>query len=196
MNRHKTFISYHHSSIGSFFQKSDAEYRKEFEDICLSKFNIIISKSVQDGDIPSWSSPENTHRIIRDEYLRDSTVTVVLIGNDTWRRKHVDWEISSSLRHTSYNPRSGLIGIILPSFKNKFLKSFLSIGRIKIENSFFEVNKNDIPERLAMNIDNGFAKIYEWSNNPFEIEKWIHEAFDRRNKINPDNTLQMFQRNR
>ena len=108
--RHKVFISYHHDN--------DQEYRNEFERICSSQFDIMISKSVQDGDISSYSSADNTHRIIRDEYLRDSTVTIVLIGNDTWQRKHVDWEISSSLRHTMFNPRSGLIGIILPSFRN------------------------------------------------------------------------------
>ena len=108
-NRHKTFISYHHSSQGGWNTKSDADYRKEFESICSSQFDIMVSKSVQDGDISAYSSPENTHRIIREKYLSDSTVTVVLIGNDTWRRKHVDWEISSSLRATSSNSRLGLI---------------------------------------------------------------------------------------
>ena len=31
---------------------------------------------------------------IRDEYIRDATVAIVLIGPRTWQRKHVDWEHS------------------------------------------------------------------------------------------------------
>lgn len=52
---------------------------------------------------------------IRDNYLRDSSVTIVLVGKDTWKRKFIDWEISASIRNTQNNPRSGLFGIILPT---------------------------------------------------------------------------------
>jgi len=181
--RHNVFISYHHDRNGnySYWSKRDFEYRDDFERMCSREFNILVSKAVQDGDIASSSSSDNTHRIIRDKYLRDSTVTVVLIGNETWKRKHVDWEISSSLRQTAYNSRNGLIGILLPTHQDYSKGQFY---------------KNNIPQRLAMNIDNGFAKIYDWSNNPYEIQQWIYEAFQRRDKINPDNSLEMFTRNR
>lgn len=197
-NRHKVFISYHHNGNEHSWNQKDSDYRNRFERMCNQDFDIMISKSVQDGDIPSDSLPDNTHRIIRDQYLRDSTVTVVLIGNDTWRRKHVDWEISSSLRNTQYNPRSGIIGIILPTFKSKGLDYGIPIKHYaNLENALYHtVNKNFLPERFAMNLDNGFAKIYDWSENPYEIQQWIHEAFERRNKITPDNSLPMFKKNR
>ena len=57
-------------------------------------------------------------------YLKDSTVTVVLIGEETWKRKHVDWEIGSSLRQTQNNSRSGLLGIILPTYPRESVKKY------------------------------------------------------------------------
>jgi hypothetical protein len=106
--RHKVFVSYHHLR--------DQVYRNHFEDLFAYIYEIIISKSVQIGDLDPNLKTDTLRQKIRDEYLRDSTVTVVLIGAETWKRKHVDWEIAASIRHTQYNPRSGLMGIILPTY--------------------------------------------------------------------------------
>ncbi|MDD2367653.1 MAG: TIR domain-containing protein [Sulfuricurvum sp.] len=196
-NRHKVFISYHHDGNKFGWGLKDSDYREAFEKKCSKDFEIMISKAVQDGDIPPDSSPDNTHRIIRDQYLRDSTVTVVLIGNDTWRRKHVDWEIASSLRQTQYNPRSGVIGILLPTFNSKEWNfSSLRNNHHTVENlPYYSADKSMLPERFVMNLDNGFAKLYDWTENAYEIQEWIHEAFERR-KITPDNSLLMFKKNR
>ena len=61
----------------------------------------MVSKSIQPGDIDTDTDTERVMQRIRDEYLKDSTVTVVLIGQHTWQRKYVDWEIYSSLRLSS-----------------------------------------------------------------------------------------------
>ncbi len=54
-------------------------------------------------------------KCIRENYLSDSTVTIVLIGSCTHSRRYVDWEIKSSLRQGQYTTPNGLIGILLPS---------------------------------------------------------------------------------
>ena len=66
-------------------------------------YDIMDSRSVDIGDIPKGLHLDEISRRIRDDYLSDSTVTVVLIGKDTWRRKHVDWEIAASIRDTWAN---------------------------------------------------------------------------------------------
>ena len=114
---------------------------------------------------------------IRNEYLKDSMVTVVLIGTDTWKRKHVDWEIGSSIRETENGPRSGLLGIILPTYYRDNITKY---------------NRYTIPPRLYYNIKCGFASIYDWDTDPAIIQKWIHDAFERRNKIDPDNSYPSF----
>ena len=50
-------------------------------------FEIMITKSVQIGDIDSNLPDDSVMQIIRDQYLRDTTVTVVLIGSVTCKKK-------------------------------------------------------------------------------------------------------------
>ena len=76
----------------------------------------IVDKSVEDGDIDDDNlATETIRQKIRDDFIADATVTVVLIGPCSWQRKHVDWEIGSSLRDTKKNSRCGLLGILLPN---------------------------------------------------------------------------------
>jgi len=172
--RHKVFVSYHHAN--------DEYYRNRFEDICTRGTDIMVSKSVKIGDINEYLPADTIRQKIRDEYLRDSTVTVVLIGEETWKRKHIDWEISATIRDTKYNSRGGLIGILLPSYRDS--------------SYFSDYDKYTIPPRLSDNIDCGFAKIYKWNENPYQIQEWIHEAFKVRDIKTPDNSFPLFKNNR
>ncbi len=106
---HKVFISYHHHN--------DQRYKKnlvEFGEKC----SIFVDRSVDTGDIPDDSTDEQIRLAIRDRYLRDSTVTIVLVGRETKRRKHVDWEIYSSMYDGSVNKRSGIVVINLPGISD------------------------------------------------------------------------------
>ena len=171
--RHKVFVSYHHAN--------DQLYRNSFESLFSSQYDVMVSKSVQIGEIDPNLKTDTIRKKIRDEYLRDSTVTVVLIGSQTWQRKHVDWEIGASIRQTQYSSRSGLVGIILPSYPR---------------NDSSKYDPYTIPPRLYDNIQRNFARIYSWSKNPSVVQGWIHEAFQRRNNINPDNSFPNFVYNR
>jgi hypothetical protein len=179
---HKVFISFHHGD-----KKKDpqcGEYWKErFEHLFHDTFEVIISKSIHDGDIEDGENTDTTRRIIRDDYIAEATVTVVLIGPETWKRKHVDWEISSSIRKTDKNPRCGLIGILLPTYK----------GYNEVKKTYYQYT---IPPRLQKNVDCGFAKIYLWDENPEIVQDWIHKAFERKDKIDPDNSYRLFADNR
>lgn len=111
MAMHKVFISYHHDN--------DQGYKE-----ALVKFgerhSIFVDRSVDTGDVPDTWTDEQIRRAIRDRYLRDSTVTVVLVGTETRRRKHVDWEIHSSMYDGSVNKRSGIVVINLPRISHYF----------------------------------------------------------------------------
>ena len=173
VRRHKVFVSYHH--------ENDEQYRSSFERAFADVYNIMDSRSVRIGGIPSGLNTDEVARRIRDDYLTDATVTVVLIGEDTWRRKHVDWEIAATVRDTNANRRGGLIGILLPSHP-----SFRS-------DRYYPYT---IPPRLHYNVDCGFAKVYKWSDSPDTVANWIDEAFTRRNSVQPDNGFVRFRKNR
>ncbi len=103
---HKVFTSYHH--------ENDQFYKDELIRVG-SDFGIFIDKSVDTGDIDETLSDQRIREIIRDEYLRDSTVTILLVGTETMCRKHIDWEIYSSMFDGRVNKKSGILVINLPS---------------------------------------------------------------------------------
>lgn len=172
-NRHKVFVSYHHAL--------DENYKKIFELRFGNAFGAIVPGSVQVGDINPDLPTDTIRQKIRDEYLRDTSVTVVLIGAETWQRKHVDWEIGSSIRHTEFNPRSGLLGILLPAYPRPAPGKY---------------SPYTIPPRLHDNIKCGFATIHNWSEDAATVQGWIHDAYLRKSRVNPDNSRESFGKNR
>lgn len=101
---HKVFISFH---------SSDRAYKDSL--ISLNEdYPMFIDASVETGDIPDHLPDETIRQKIRDEYLRDATVTIVLVGQGTMGRKHVDWEIYSSMYDGTINKQSGVLAVLLP----------------------------------------------------------------------------------
>ncbi len=171
--RHKVFVSFH---------EQDIKYKEEFVRMMGKR---IVDRSVDTGNIDDTGLKTTTVRQkIRDEYIRDATVTIVLIGPCTWQRKHVDWEIGSSIRRTKKNPRCGLMGILLPNHPNYGKKR----------------NMRLTPPRLADNCkgDDPYSLVYDWPKPwaPAKIAGWIHRAFVRRDGTQPDNSYPPFGRNR
>lgn len=97
----------------SFYNK-DIEAKQKLLQL-NNQHQIFVDGSVDTGDITDDLTDETIRLKIRDEYLRDSSVTIVLFGNETSRRKHVDWEIGSSMIDSIKSKKSGIIVIILDS---------------------------------------------------------------------------------
>ena len=172
-SRHNVFLSYYH--------EQDQKYKEQF---VRMMGNAIVGKSVTLGDIIDNSLPtQAVLQRIREDYIAQVSVTVVLIGRCTWQRKYVDWEIGASLRDTQTNRRCGLLGILLPEHPN-FQKR--------------EYDPKLIPPRLAENCDGDepFALIQDWTRDTEEIRGSIHQAFlRRREQPDPDNSRLPFGRN-
>jgi len=106
------FISYHHADeaeVAAFVQTFD-----HFGD-------AFIARGIGAGmsqDIINSNNTDYVMRRIRQLYLGDSTVTVVMIGNCTWARRYVDWELQASLRSGQQTTSNGVLGIRLPSYRN------------------------------------------------------------------------------
>lgn len=175
--RHKVFISYYH--------EDDQEYKDRLVQALESKF---VDKSVSQGDIHDEGLHlDEIRRRIRDDHIADATVTIVLVGQCTWQRKHVDWEISASIIARKNNQRCGLLGLLLPSHPD-YQK------RPEARNPQF------IPPRLARNIGgtDPFAVICDWPKHGLakKVLPKIHKAFLRRNKPPwPDDSLDLFRNN-
>lgn len=159
MTKHKLFISYYH--------KDDEKYRNRFEELFG---DLFINKSVKIGDINEDVSTEYIKRLIREKYISDTSVVVVLIGQHTHCRKHVDWEISAGLLNNA-----GLVGLILPTH-NCYKKENCS--------------REDLPDRLVANLDTKYALLYDWTENRTSMKDIIEKTFENKvnkqeNKVNP-----------
>lgn len=103
---HKVFISYHH--------EKDQYYKNLLIDMG-GQYGLFIDGSVDTGDIPENWDAQKIRRKIRDDYLRDTSVTILLCGEQTRHRKHIDWELASSMIDGEANKKSGILVITLPS---------------------------------------------------------------------------------
>ncbi|MBZ9815758.1 TIR domain-containing protein [Mesorhizobium sp. CA7] len=103
---HKVFISYHHAND---------QWAKNQLQQWAYQYGLFLDVSVDTNNVNDTLPTESIRRIIRDDYLRDSSVTIVLVGTETRGRKHVDWEIYSSMYNGTVNKQSGVLVIQLPS---------------------------------------------------------------------------------
>jgi hypothetical protein len=155
--KRKTFVSYYH--------KDDQDSRTKFENLFG---DLIVSKSVEDGDIDSDNSDEYIKQLIQKEYLSDTTVLVVLIGPKTKCRMHVDWEISGALNLKVGDSNAGLLGIKLPGHPD------FGTGKH---------NYDLLPARLSDNLKTGYAIIRDWTDDRVKMQSYIEEAFANRSSM-------------
>ena len=108
--RRKCFISYHHAD-----QAAVNQFVRDFD----HAHDCFIARGLGEempGDVIDSTNTDYVMSKIRERFLSDSTVTIVLIGQCTWARRYVDWEIQSSLRRGEYTTPNGLLGVKLPSY--------------------------------------------------------------------------------
>lgn len=178
---HKTFISYHHKN------------EQDLKDEVIEKFDDedFIDKSINDGDIDQDETEDTIMRIIRDDYLHNSTVTVILVGWETAERPFVNSEIQASLRDTSKNKHNGIVAVI----RDDLYDSIYSIGkcsdcdsRVRSRNNNWEeympnlLKKNHYyyGEKCHYSSSDVYSSIIKYSSFISDPDYYIDEAFDKR----------------
>lgn len=184
---HKTFLSYHHAK----------EQDLKDEIITLFGGDSFIDKSVSDGDISTTNTDETIMRTIREDYLEDSTVTVVLIGTETKNRPFVNSEIQASLWGDDFN---GLVGVIRDEIYDSVFTPAVCADpacgcsiSLRTPGYGYEyylpylVRMNHVYEKTVPHYNDSdvFCALVKYSifiNNP---EYYINQAFDKRKMMTP-----------
>ncbi|QKF66554.1 DUF1863 domain-containing protein [Arcobacter venerupis] len=150
--RRKVFISHF---------KGDSAEVEEFIQKFANEEQVFIPKVLGANENYDYIDSVNTDYVmtqIREKYLLDSTVTIVLVGSCTHSRRYIDWELKSSLRQGNYTP-NGVMGIILPS----------------------KGNSAYLPPRLESNWEKGhgncYARYWIYPTSAKELHNWIEDAF-------------------
>ena len=198
---HKVFISYHHSNDQLY---KDALIRHG------ESFGVFMDKSVNTGDIPEYLSDQAIREKIRDEYLRDSTVTILLAGSEAKHRKHIDWELYSSMFDGPKNKKSGILVINLPSVQcSSFQAAFGSQEKRLIYPEIHSWTSIDsraeqakryphLPERIIDNLVAPGAQIsvVPWDRLSSENLRFLIDAtFEGRSRCDYDLSRPMRRRN-
>ena len=108
--KRKCFISYHHAD-----QDEVNRFIRTF-DHGLDCFTARGLGEEMSQDIIDSMDTDYVMGRIRALYLKGSSVTLVMLGQNTWSRRYVDWELQSSLRRGETITPNGLLGVRLPSY--------------------------------------------------------------------------------
>ena len=178
---HKTFISFYHEGEGHL---KDEVVRQGHE-------GEFIDKSVGDGDIDPFLEEDTIMRKIREEYLYDSTVTLVIVGWKTAFRPYINSEIQASLRDTSNNRHNGLfaairddlyermysrstckcgtpVGVVDEALWTKYVPDLIRKNH-EFDGSGCHFNQNDV-----------YCGVFKYSNFIKDPSKYVDAAFEKR----------------
>ena len=197
---HKVFVSFHHAN--------DQWYKDELVKWGTEN-NVFIDGSVDMGEIPDNWDAQHIREYIRDNHLKDTTVTILLVGTETKNRKHIDWELFSSMYDGKVNKKSGILVINLPSVccqyhtlctkeeKEAILpnqKTWISIN----DRSEFERRYPYMPARIIDNLLKKGVRISVINWNDLSVDKLkllIDKAYAARSNNDYDMSREMRMRN-
>jgi hypothetical protein len=148
--RHKTFLSYHHA---------DSDKVETFISHFDDTHDSLITRGIRTpDDLINSENPDYVMSEIRRRFLEDSTVTIVLVGESTSKRRFVDWEVQASLRQPQNGYPNGLLAILLDR----------------------NATSGTLPGRVKLNHDSGYAKFQRYPSSPAQLAGWIDDAYDLR----------------
>ena len=187
---HKVFVSYHHDN--------DQSYKEELVEFS-DQHNIFIDQSVDTGDISDDLSDDYIRELVRDGYLRDSTVTIVLVGAETKGRRHVDWEIYSSMYDGPVNKKSGVLVVELPEVSSDHITAprgqkekelYNDVTWTSVESrAEYERRYPYMPARIIDNLlkDKALVSVVPWKRlAKSTLEHLIEAAYQDREKCEYD----------
>ena len=142
-------------------------------------------------------------KTIREDYLKDSTVTIFIIGSHSsenegydymWRRKNyfIERELQASLYNGAWNTRNGILGVVLPEMYARIYKGShqcIICGNIHntvvIDDSTvireFSANYYIEPHSgCAWSENDRYCVLTKWDYFILDPEHHVNAAFDKR----------------
>jgi hypothetical protein len=179
---HKCFIS---------FKTEDQLYKNHIQYI----LNVDMVDKSLNAPIDS-NNDDYVMRQIRENYLRDSTVTIFLIGSNSsdalgsYEQRFIKWELQASLYNGVGNTRNGVLGVVLPHMYDKVFTGDYTCHCGKIHNgtqvyahTIKEFSHNYfIPDgaKCGWTDDERYCILIKWDTFVGNPEYYINQAFNKR----------------
>lgn len=153
----------------SCYENNDYDYKNKLIEKNFNRNNMLfglINKEDINNEI-FRKDKTNFIEIIKNKFLQDSEVLVLLVGEETKKRKSIDWEIRAAMTKTSLFDKCGILIVYLDDVIKKYH------GKIPRE---------ILPKIISKNINNKDCFFLETTWNKFihsyeTIEKYINVAF-------------------
>ena len=205
--RHKVFISYYHHDDQTY-----KDYLINMQELTPDTWqlqSIFEDCSVHENEIDDTGlTSEQIRCIIRDEYIKDATVLILLCGQNTRKRKHIDWEIHAAMYDSDKNPQMGILVINLPNINQSVRASTNEEKPLLSDNGHwfslktrqeFEQYYPYMPSRIIDNfIKDVPITVVEWNrvqDNPQILKQLIDNAYSRRFEVTYDHSAPLRRQN-
>lgn len=185
MSTHKCFIS---------FKTHDMEFKKYIQE------NLAVDMIDKSLNEPIDSQNEDyIMRKIREDYLKDSTVTIHLIGsesseNNYWQNQnYIKRELQASLSDTSAGKRNGILGVVLPSMYDRIYRGEQACFTCFKNHDVVNINEDTTVKEFSYNfylpLDNDkhvwseedrYCILVKWDDFKKSPNRYIDQAFDKR----------------
>ena len=185
----KCFISY---------KKEDILYKDYLVLNCGT--NNFINKSL-DRTINSFDG-DYVMKVIRRDYLCDSTVTIFLIGEHSSEKEDFDWngdknyfikrELAASLYNGRGNTRNGILGIVLPNMYNQIFKGTYVCSSCGNTHSCVKIDDDTVIREFSKNYyiepnlkcfwadDDRYCVLVKWDDFISTPDEFIEQAYKKR----------------
>jgi hypothetical protein len=157
----RVFLSYHHAdqvAVNVFVRN----FRSAFDEMRALGVQTTDDYVPPEDQLIDSESASYVLRRIREKYISGTSCTIVLIGQCTWARRYVDWEVAATLRNSKQDPRGGLVAITLPDTSPKRL-----------------------PDRVQSNVDYGYSQWMKYPTSANMLSTIVEEAIRRRDSLDP-----------
>lgn len=197
----KVFISYYHDD--------DQCYKNRLIQLNAS-FSMFADNSVDIGDIDDEFLTDEQIRIkIRDDYIKDTDVFILLCGKNTKHRKHIDWEIHAAMYKSAVKNPIPILVINLPGCRNGCRKNnnqektIIEKQTVLVWKSFSTAIEYincypDLPKRLLDSLinKNTCVTIVNWDNlTTDDLKLLIELSYQRRWEYDYDDSSLLRRRN-
>ena len=205
--RHKVFISYYHHDDQIY--KDILINMQELNPETWQLQSIFEDCSLHENEIDDTGlTSEQIRCIIRDEYIKDATVLILLCGQNTRKRKHIDWEIHAAMYDSDKNPQMGILVINLPTINQSVRASTNEEKPLLSDNGHwfslktrqeFEQYYPYMPSRIIDNfIKDVPITVVEWNRvqgDPQILKQLIDNAYSRRFEVTYDHSAPLRRQN-
>ena len=187
---HKCFISY---------KKENVEYKDYL--IKNISYSAFIDKSL-DRKINSYDG-DYVMKVIRQDYLSDSTVTIFLIGSHSSENEGRDWfgdknyfiqrELQASLYSGEGNTMNGILGVVLPEMYDRIYKGSEDCNVCGSKHNLVEINDSTVIREFSQNYyikphdgcawkeEERYCELVKWDDFIKNPDTYIEAAFQKRN---------------